>query len=127
MNILSKLVSLARLLPTDMNVAKKRMLDIKEVLGRESEETKLMWRIYFRSVLGKATTEEHTWANNKLRDNLKTLGFTGLILLPGTVFILPIVVGLGHGIGINIIPDWAERLTNENKRTDGSGEKSTDK
>ena len=92
-----------------MKVAKDTFINgykkIKQILSQESAETKLMLSIYKKSLSKTATPEELIIANRQIKEIFKLAGFSGLIILPGTVFILPVLIKAAKKYNIDILPE----------------------
>lgn len=92
---------------------KKMLPRLKEIVSVESQNTADMWNIYWQ--WGTASKEEKKFANNQIKILLKTAGLAGIIVLPGTPFILPALVKLAKKAGIDILPKWADGGNDEIK------------
>lgn len=92
----------------------KEMLPrLKEISAEETRDTIAMWDIYWRWM--DATGEEKEFANNQIKNLLKTAGLAGIVVLPGTPLILPMIVKLARKAGVDILPKWADGVKNEIK------------
>lgn len=92
----------------------KEMLPrLKEISAEETRDTIAMWDIYWRWT--DATDEEKKFANNQIKNLLKTAGLAGIVVLPGTPLILPMIVKLARKAGVDILPKWADGGRNEIK------------
>ena len=91
-------------------VGKASMLKLKSILAQEPAETKAMLEVYARAARGEATKAELRAANTQARDILKMAGLGVLVVLPGTVLILPTVIYAGKKIGIDILPRETQGL-----------------
>lgn len=80
---------------------------IKEIVGEESKGTAKMWEIYLK--WNEASDEERKFANDQIISLLKTAGLAGMVLLPGTVLVLPSLVKMSKKMGMNILPKWSRR------------------
>jgi len=83
---------------------KIKLISIKYILRLESSQTKQMFIIYTKNLSGKASSKEIKFANNQAKDLVRAAGISGVILLPGTVFILPILIKLGKKFNVEILP-----------------------
>lgn len=92
---------------------KEMLPKLKEIASVESQNTAEMWDIYWRWM--DATDKEKEFANNQIKNLLKTAGLAGLVILPGTPLILPMIVKLARKAGVNILPKWADGGRNEIK------------
>ena len=117
-----KVITAIHSLPKTKDEFAKVILSIKSVLQDESQDTRRIWEIYINEMSGLHKKDDMAWANEKIRDIFKSLGLGGLIILPGTIFILPIIIGVAHSIGIDILPQWAK-----DKYKDILGDKDEDK
>lgn len=91
-------------IPTSRQDIKDQLEELKDRFAEEGEETVEMWRIYERYVYGLATQEEIEWANEQALDVARTVGLAGVIVFPGTIFVLPLLIKLGNRFGITILP-----------------------
>jgi hypothetical protein len=91
---------------------KKTHHKVKNVFATESENTKVMWEIYGRERKGLATVNELVQANAQLRELLSIAGLGAFMVLPGTMFVLPVLLKYGKQYGIDIIPESVKKEFN---------------
>lgn len=83
---------------------KNQLIQLKEALAQEGDETKEMFKIYFKYTRGEATTAQMNEANAQFRDFLKTIGLGALAILPLAPITIPFIVKLGQKFGVDVIP-----------------------
>ena len=83
---------------------KRVMLSLKIALAQEKEETKEMLDIYKRYSIGEAHKSELKIANEQLVDILKGLGLGVFAVLPFSPITIPLIVKLGHWVGVDVLP-----------------------
>ena len=64
-----------------------------------------MLQIYMKHTKSEASKEELKWAHTQFFDIIKTLGITGILVLPFAPLTLPLIIKLGKKLGINMLPD----------------------
>jgi hypothetical protein len=77
---------------------------LKEHIAEESDETKVMLDIYHRSLEGKASKEELREANEQFKDLLRIAGLGTLVVLPGSLLLIPLAVAGANRLGIRLLP-----------------------
>ncbi len=83
---------------------KRAMVALKIALAQEKQETKEMLHIYKRYTQGNASKEELHTANEQFLDILKGLGLGVFAVLPFAPITIPLVVKLGHWVGVDVLP-----------------------
>ena len=83
---------------------KRAMVALKIALAQEKQETKEMLHIYKRYTQGNASKEELHTANEQFLDILKGLGLGVFAVLPFAPISIPLVVKLGHWVGVDVLP-----------------------
>jgi len=84
--------------------ARRGFQALKAHLAEESDETKVMLDIYQRSLEGKATKEELHEANEQFKDLLRIAGLGTLVVLPGSVLLIPLAIAGANRFGIRLLP-----------------------
>jgi len=87
-----------------INPVKKWLLDLKDKLGTEANETKDMFDTYVRYTQGQASEQEMNAANEQFKDLLRGLGMGTLAAMPGSVITLPVVFKLAKKFNVEIMP-----------------------
>lgn len=83
---------------------KRSMVALKIALAQERKETKEMLSIYRRYTQGEVSKEDLTKANAQFVDILKGLGLGVFAVLPFAPITIPLVVKLGHWVGVEVLP-----------------------
>ena len=83
---------------------RRAMVALKIALAQEKQETKEMLHIYKRYTQGNASKEELHTANEQFLDILKGLGLGVFAVLPFAPITIPLVVKLGHWVGVDVLP-----------------------
>ena len=86
---------------------------LQESFLEENEENKKMLDIYLRYVEGDATDEDIEYANNQLKQNLKSLGLGVLVVLPFSPITIPYILKKTQEFNIDIIPNWYKALSRD--------------
>ena len=86
---------------------------LQESFLEENEENKKMLDIYLRYVEGDATDEDIDYANNQLKQNLKSLGLGILVVLPFSPITIPYILKKTQEFNIDIIPNWYKALSRD--------------
>ena len=86
---------------------------LQESFLEENEENKKMLDIYLRYVEGDASDEDIDYANNQLKQNLKSLGLGVLVVLPFSPITIPYILNKTQEFNINIIPNWYKALSRD--------------
>ena len=86
---------------------------LQESFLEENEENKKMLDIYLRYVEGDATDEDIDYANNQLKQNLKSLGLGILVILPFSPITIPYILKKTKEFNIDIIPNWYKALSSD--------------
>lgn len=83
---------------------KRSMVALKIALAQEKQETKEMLIIYRRYTQGEVSKEDLSKANAQFVDILKGLGLGIFAVLPFAPITIPLVVKLGHWVGVEVLP-----------------------
>ena len=86
---------------------------LQESFLEENEENKKMLDIYLRYVEGDATDGDIDYANNQLKQNLKSLGLGVLVVLPFSPITIPYILKKTQEFNIDIIPNWYKALSRD--------------
>ena len=86
---------------------------LQESFLEENEENKKMLDIYLRYVEGDATDEDIDYANNQLKQNLKSLGLGVIVVLPFSPITIPYILKKTQEFNIDIIPNWYKALSRD--------------
>ena len=86
---------------------------LQESFLEENEENKKMLDIYLRYVEGDATDEDIDYANNQLKQNLKSLGLGVLVVLPFSPITIPYILKKTQEFNIDIIPNWYKAFSRD--------------
>ena len=86
---------------------------LQESFLEENEENKKMLDIYLRYVEGDASDEDIDYANNQLKQNLKSLGLGVLVVLPFSPITIPYILKKTQELNIDIIPNWYKALSRD--------------
>ena len=86
---------------------------LQESFLEENEENKKMLDIYLRYVEGDASDEDIDYANNQLKQNLKSLGLGVLVVLPFSPINIPYILKKTQEFNIDIIPNWYKALSRD--------------
>jgi len=83
---------------------KRIMIKLKIALAQERLETTLMLITYRKYTQGLATKEDMKIANGQFVEVLKSLGLGAFAILPFAPITIPLVVKLGHLVGVEVMP-----------------------
>ncbi|KPZ63167.1 hypothetical protein [Pseudoalteromonas sp. P1-7a] len=83
---------------------RRAMVALKIALEQEKQETIEMLTIYKRYTQGQTSKEELKRANEQFVDILKGLGLGIFAVLPFAPITIPLVVKLGHLVGVDVLP-----------------------
>ena len=86
---------------------------LQESFLEENEENKKMLDIYLRYVEGDATDEDIDYANNQLKQNLKSLGLGVIVVLPFSPITIPYILKKTQEFNIDIIPNLYKALSRD--------------
>ena len=86
---------------------------LQESFLEENEENKKMLDIYLRYIEGDASDEDIDYANNQLKQNLKSLGLGILVVLPFSPITIPYILKKTQEFNIDIIPNWYKALSRD--------------
>lgn len=84
--------------------AKEAFEKIQAVFRIEFEKTQEMWKTYGKAMTGDATANEIARANAQAADLLKSTAFGTMLAIPGTIFILPLIVDKAKEYNVDIVP-----------------------
>lgn len=84
------------------NILKK----IKYELEKETVETANMLNIYRKATFGEASEQELKFAKKQLKDLLKNIGFSSLLLLPFSPLSIFLLITFSKKFKIDILPQW---------------------
>ncbi len=90
--------------PKDEADIKEFLEKTKSVFQTEAKNTKEMWEIYQKSATGDATANEVSKANKIAQDLITSTRFAFLMMVPGTVMMLPMLVKFAKDYGIDLVP-----------------------
>jgi len=77
---------------------------LQAVFKDEYDNSQSMWKVYQKAATGDATVNEIADANKKATEILKATAFGSLIMVPGVLFILPILIEKAKEFGIDLVP-----------------------
>ena len=85
---------------------REKLIELKNVIGQETSDTKDMIQTYYNWVKGRATPEEISEANNQVKDLLKgsILASLFLVPLPGMPLVIVGLAKLAKKFGIDLMP-----------------------
>ena len=83
---------------------KTALITLRDTLLEERHETREMMETYYRYTLGQATPEDMHHANRQFADLIRYLGLGVLLIMPMAPVSIPLVVKLGHRLGIEVLP-----------------------
>jgi hypothetical protein len=84
---------------------KAKLLEIKELLAKENDQTNEMIDTYQRYVQGTVSDDEMDKANEQFKNLLKTVGLGVLVVLPFSPITIPAILKLAKKHGIDVLPD----------------------
>lgn len=84
--------------------AKEAFEKVQAVFRIEFEKSQEMWKTYSKAMTGDATANEIAKANAKATDLLKSTAFGTMLAIPGTIFILPLIVEKAKEYNVDIVP-----------------------
>lgn len=93
---------------------KAALTTLRDGLKEETVETREMLEIYSRYSVNQATNEEMRRANRQLKDLIKMMGLGVLLVLPMAPISIPLIVKLGHRLGVDVLPS----MTRGNNKPD---------
>ncbi len=91
-------------MPKTQEEAKVAFEKVQAVFTAESENAQDMWKTYFKAAKGDATPNELISANAKATELLKTTAFASMLVIPGTIFVLPLIVAKAKEYNIDLVP-----------------------
>lgn len=77
---------------------------LQSVFQSEVKSTQEMWKTYQKATTGDASANEIAKANKTAQELLKVVGFASLIAMPGTIFVLPVLVKMAAEYDIDLVP-----------------------
>ena len=84
---------------------KNSLIEIRDILGNESAETRKMLSIYRRYASGESIDKQSMEkANEQFSDLIKSIGLVGIFALPGGVLAIAFLVKLGKVFDVDILP-----------------------
>lgn len=91
-------------LPKNPDEAKALFEKVQAVFKAECENTQDMWKIYQKAATGDATVNEITTANRNATELLKSTAFASIIAIPGSVFVLPMLIAKAKEYNVDLVP-----------------------
>lgn len=91
-------------LPKTQAEAKDLFQKVQTTFSEDMADNQAMWRIYQKATTGDATTNEISKANKTATELLKASSFATLVAMPGSVFLLPLLIDKAKEHGIDLIP-----------------------
>lgn len=95
--------------PKNESEVKDVLMKLKSVFDTEAANTKDMWQTYQKSLTGDATLNEIAAANKKAEALLITTRFAFIMAIPGSVFMLPLIIEMAEKLDIDLIPASIEK------------------
>lgn len=77
---------------------------IQAIFETEAKNTQEMWKIYNKASQGEASLNEIYKANKMAQELLKSTRFAMLMAIPGSVFLLPIIVEMAKEYDVDLVP-----------------------
>lgn len=91
-------------LPKTPDEAKSVFEKVQKIFKTEYENSQTMWKTYQKASTGDATINEIASANKHATELLKNTAFMSLLAVPGTVFILPLLIAKAKEYNIDLVP-----------------------
>jgi len=83
---------------------RRTMVNLKQALSQEKQETKEMLAIYSKATRGDVAKEEMAAAHAQFFDILKGLGLGVFAILPFAPITIPLLVKLAGMVGVDLLP-----------------------
>ncbi|TEW55231.1 hypothetical protein E2R68_05600 [Psychromonas sp. RZ22] len=83
---------------------KRSMIQLKLALAQEKQETKAMLMTYQKYTHGDVSKKEMQAANEQFIELLKGLGLGVFAILPFAPITIPVIIKLGHLVGVEVMP-----------------------
>jgi hypothetical protein len=77
---------------------------VQTVFKTEFQNSQDMWKTYQKAAKGDATVNEIAAANKQATELLKTTAFGALIAMPGSLFVLPVIIEKAKEYNIDLVP-----------------------
>jgi len=90
--------------PKNETDVKALLEKVKAVFQAESKNSKEMWQIYQKATTGDASVNEIAKANKIAHELMVSTRFAFLLAIPGTVFVLPMLVEFAKEFDVDLIP-----------------------
>ena len=84
---------------------RQRLQNLEQWFSDEGSAAADMIETYNEWIQGTADPESVQMANQQLVRLLKYLGLAGIAVLPGSTFLLPVLIKIAQHYGIKLIPD----------------------
>lgn len=102
----------ASLFPKNEREITESLEKIKLVLQTEVNNSKDMWNTLQKATTGDASMNEILAANKQAKNLLIATRFAFILALPGSIFILPLLIEFATQYGIDLIPASVRREFN---------------
>ncbi len=77
---------------------------VQKVFKTEYQNSQDMWKTYQKAATGTASPKDISDANVKATELLKAASFAALAAIPGSLFVLPLIVEKAKEFDINLVP-----------------------
>jgi hypothetical protein len=77
---------------------------VQKVIKAEYKNSQDMYKIYQKAATGDASVNEISAANKKATELLKATTFAGIVAMPGSLFVLPLIVEKAKEFDIDLVP-----------------------
>lgn len=77
---------------------------VQKVIKTEYKNSQDIWKIYQKAATGDASVNEISAANKKATELVKASTFAGIVALPGSLFVLPLIVEKAKEFDIDLVP-----------------------
>jgi len=92
-------------IPTTPEDTKVVLEKVQTVFKDEYQNSMDMWKVYQKAAAGDATANEIASANKKATELLKSTTFASLVMVPGAIFILPLLIDKAKEFNIDLVPE----------------------
>ena len=88
---------------------KAALIALRDAFLEERHETREMLETYYRYSMGQASAEDMHHANQQFAELIRYMGLGILLILPMAPVSIPLIIKLGHRLGIEVLPVAARK------------------
>jgi hypothetical protein len=97
------------MVPKSESDVKSALTKLQAVFKEEAANSQAMWKTYQAAAKGEASPKDVLAANKQAQELMKSTGFAFLLIVPGTVFFLPLLIKTAQEYDVDLVPESVKK------------------